>query len=194
MAPAVPWARVDISPAAVTGSFPALYGTTADWVTGVDILTVDSQGKVALRNCTAKQDADLLRACRGAGGGNFGVIVDYIFDNLPPAPQEVMVSNMIFPWAEMTEEKFHQIFDAFGGYFATRGKDPETWGLFSIIEANHKARGYLRIEVQFCNPDGTCKDTKVMDEFLALFRRLQAFGRIAGRAGQQSSRGELRAA
>ncbi len=97
------------------------------------------------------------------------LIVDYVFDKLPPAPQEVMVSSLIFPWAEMTEEKFHQIFDAFGGYFSTRGNDPETWGLFSIIEANHKARGYLRIEVQFCNPDGTCKDTKVLDEFLTRF-------------------------
>ena len=80
-----------------------------------------------------------------------------------------MSSNLIFPWAEMTEEKFTKIFNAFGGYFATRGKDPETWGLFSIIEANHKARGYLRISVQFCNPDGTCRNTKVLDEFLSLF-------------------------
>jgi FAD/FMN-containing dehydrogenase len=151
------------------GLVSRLYGTTADWVTGVDILTVDSQGKVALRRSTQTQDADLLRACRGAGGGNFGVIVDYVFEKLPPAPQEVMSSNLVFPWAEMTEEKFAKIFNAFGGYFATRGKDPETWGLFSIIEANHKARGYLRISVQFCNPDGTCRDTKVLDEFLSLF-------------------------
>ena len=151
------------------GFVSRLYGTTADWVTGVEILTVDAKGKVALRTCTAKQDADLLRACRGAGGGNFGVIVGYIFDQLPPAPQEVMVANMIFPWAEMSEEKFAGIFDAFGNYFATRGQDPETWGLFAVIEANHKARGYVRVSAQFCNPDGTCKETKVLDEFLALF-------------------------
>jgi FAD/FMN-containing dehydrogenase len=151
------------------GFVSRLYGTTADWVTGVDILTVDSKGKVALLTCTAKQDGDLLRACRGAGGGNFGVIVDYLFEHLPPAPQEVMVSNLNFPWAEMTEGKFAKIFDAFGNYFATRGQDPETWGLFSIIEANHQARGYVRVSVQFCNPDGTCKDTKELDEFLALF-------------------------
>jgi FAD/FMN-containing dehydrogenase len=151
------------------GFVSRLFGTTADWVTGVEILTVDSQGKVALRTCTAKQDPDLLRACRGAGGGNFGLIVNYLFDHLPPAPQEVLVSNMIFPWSEMTEEKFAKIFSVFGNYFATRGKDPDTWGLFSILEANHQARGYLRIDTQFCNPDGTCKDTTVIDEYLALF-------------------------
>lgn len=157
------------------GLVSRLYGTTADWVTGVDILTVDSKGDVALRRCTATEDADLVRACRGAGGGNFGMIVDYVFEKLPPAPQEVMSSNLIFPWAEMTEEKFAKIFNAFGGYFATRGKDPETWGLFSIIEANHKARGYLRISVQFCNPDGTCRNTKVLDEFLSLFDDCKPF-------------------
>ena len=155
------------------GFLSRLYGTTADWVSGVDILTVDSKGKVELRTCTAKQDADLFRACRGAGGGNFGVIVDYIFDRLPPAPQEVMVSNLIFPWAEMTEDKFTKIFDAFGRYFATRGQDPETWGLFGVIEANHKESGFMRVSAQFCNPDGTCKDTKVLDEFLALFDALK---------------------
>jgi len=151
------------------GFVSRLYGTTADWVSGVEILTVDAKGKVTLRTCTAKQDPDLLRACRGAGGGNFGVIVNYLFDRLPQAPQEVAVSNLIFPWSEMTEEKFAKIFEAFGNYFATRGQDPETWGLFSILEANHQARGYLRLETQFCNPDGTCKDTKVLDEYLALF-------------------------
>lgn len=151
------------------GFVSRLYGTTADWVTGVEILTVDSKGKVALRTCTAKQDADLLRACRGAGGGNFGVIVDYFFDKLPPAPQEVMISTMIFPWAEMTEGKFAGILHAFGDYFATKGQDPDTWGLFGVIEANHQTSGFMRVSAQFCNPDGTCKDTKVLDEFLARF-------------------------
>lgn len=151
------------------GFVSRLHGTTADWVSGVEILTVDSAGKVALRTCNTKQDADLFRACRGAGGGNFGLIVTYTFEKLPPAPQEVMVSNMIFPWAEMSEDKFARIFDAFGSYFATRGQDPDTWGLFAVIEANHKASGYMRVSAQFCNPDGTCKETKVLDEFLALF-------------------------
>jgi len=151
------------------GLVSRLYGKSADWVTGVDILTVDTKGKVSLRTCNAGQDADLLRACRGAGGGNFGLIVDYRFDHLPPAPQEVMALNMFFSWSEMTEEKLGKILNAFGGYFATRGQEEETWGLFSIIEAYHQTHGYVRVGVQFCNPDGTCKDTKVLDEYLSLF-------------------------
>lgn len=154
------------------GAVSRLFGTAADWVTGVDILTVDGSGKVNLRTCTAKQDADLLRACRGGGGGNFGVIVDYVFDELPRAPQEVIMWEMIFPWAEMTEKKFTKILDTYGNYFATRGHDPETWGLMCFFIVNHKASGYLRLSVQFCNPDGMCRDTKVLDEFLAPFQEL----------------------
>jgi FAD/FMN-containing dehydrogenase len=155
------------------GLVSRLFGITADWVTGVQILTVNAAGKVELRTCSSNQDADLLRACRGAGGGNFGVIVNYLFDELPPAPEEVLVSYMMFPWSEMTEEKFTKIFSTFGNYFATRGQDPETWGLFSIVEANHKARGYLSIHTQFCNPNGTARDAKVFDEYLALFDSCQ---------------------
>lgn len=154
------------------GAVSRLYGTAADWVTGVDILTVDGSGKVNLRSCNAKQDADLLRACRGGGGGNFGVIVDYAFDELPRAPQEVILWQVIFPWAEMTEAKFTKVLDTYGNYFATRGRDPETWGLMCFFMANHKSGGFLRLSVQFCNPDGTCRDTKVLEEFLAPLQAL----------------------
>jgi len=151
------------------GFVSRLYGTTADWLTAVDILTVDAKGKVTLRTCSATQDSDLFRACRGGGGGNFGLIVDYVFDKLPPAPQEVMLANMFFPWAEMTEEKFAKILDTFGSYFATRGQDSETWGMFAVIEANHQSSGFISLSTQFCNPDGTCQNTKPLDEFLGLF-------------------------
>lgn len=151
------------------GLLSRLMGITADWITEVDILTVDSSGKVTPRKVNAKNDADLFRACRGGGGGNFGVITDYVFDKLPPAPEAVMISNLSFPWVDMTEEKFAKILSTFGNYFATRGQDPDTWGLFAVMELNHKMNGRLGISVQFCNPDGTCKDTKVLEEFLNLF-------------------------
>ena len=72
----------------------------------------------------------------------------------------------------MTEKKFTKILDTYGNYFATRGHDPETWGLMCFFIVNHKATGFLRLSVQFCNPDGTCRDTKVLDEFLAPFQDL----------------------
>ncbi|MEO6909357.1 MAG: BBE domain-containing protein [Edaphobacter sp.] len=151
------------------GLLSRLHGITSDWISEVDILTVDAKGKVVPLTANSKQYPDLFRACRGGGGGNFGVITDYVFEKLPPAPQEVMISNLSFPWAGMTEEKFAKIMSTFGNYFATRGKDPDTWGLFGVMELNHKTSGRLGISVQFCNPDGTCKDLRVLNEFLDLF-------------------------
>ncbi|HZY62160.1 MAG TPA: BBE domain-containing protein [Edaphobacter sp.] len=151
------------------GLLSRLQGLTCDWLSEVDILTVDAKGKVVQRRANNKQDADLLRACRGGGGGNFGVITNYVFDKLPPAPEEVIISNLSFPWATMTEEKFAKILDTFGNYSATRGQEPDTWGLSPVMVLNHKMNGHIGISVQFCNPDGTCKDLKVLNEFLDLF-------------------------
>ena len=151
------------------GILSRLFGLTTDWVSEIEILTVAGNGDVVPRTINARHDADLFRACRGVGGGNYGVITDYIFDKLPPAPQEVTISNLSFSWADMTEEKFARIMNAYGNYFATRGKDPDTWGLFTGMNVSHKSSGRIAIEAQFCNPDGTCKDLSVLHEFLNLF-------------------------
>ncbi len=107
--------------------------------------------------------------CRGGGGGNFGVITNYVFEKLPPAPQEIMLAHMSFSWADMTEEKFAKILTAFSTYFETRGQEPDAWGLFAVMGLNHKSTGTFGINVHFCNPDGTCKDLRVLNEFLNLF-------------------------
>ena len=151
------------------GVLSRLFGLTTDWVSEIEILTVAANGDVVPRTINARHDADLFRACRGVGGGNFGVITDYIFDTLPPAPQEVTFASLSFSWTDMTEEKFAKILNAYGNYFATRGKDPDTWGLFTVMNMSHKNSGRIAIVVQFCNPDGTCKDLSVLHEFLNLF-------------------------
>jgi FAD/FMN-containing dehydrogenase len=151
------------------GLLSRLQGLTVDWLSAVDILTVDAKGKVVPRRVDRNHDADLFRACRGAGGGNFGVITNYYFDKLPPAPQEVMTAYISFGWAGMTQERFATILNVYGNYWETRGKDPDTWGLFTLLGLTHQSAGRLGISVQFCNPDGTCKDLRVLNEFLELF-------------------------
>src|SRR5580698_3057946 len=84
------------------GLLSRLHGLTCDWLTAVDILTVDAKGKVVARTVDAKHDPDLFRACRGAGGGNFGVITSYQFGKLPAAPVEVMQAHVQFLWADLT--------------------------------------------------------------------------------------------
>lgn len=152
------------------GLLSRLHGLTCDWLSAVDILTVDAGGKVVPRRVDAKHDPELFRACRGAGGGNFGIITNYLFEELPPAPQEVITANISFSWAEMNEEKFDTILKTYGHYWETRGKDPDTWGMFTLFAITHRSAGHFGINIQFCNPDGTCKDLSVLNEFVALFQ------------------------
>ncbi len=151
------------------GLLSRLHGLTCDWLTAVEILTVDGKGQVVARRVDAEHDPDLFRACRGAGGGNFGVITSFEFDKLPQAPEEVIDANFSFAWAEMTEERFVPILIKFGEYWASRGRDPETWGMFSVLSLAHRASGRFGISVQFCNPDGTCGDLTVLNEYLDRF-------------------------
>jgi FAD/FMN-containing dehydrogenase len=51
------------------------YGLTCDNVQALTIVTPDGR----LRRCDAHNDADLFWACRGGGGGNFGVVTSFDF-------------------------------------------------------------------------------------------------------------------
>jgi FAD/FMN-containing dehydrogenase len=84
------------------GVLSRLHGLTVDYLSAVEILTVDGKGHVALRRIDKDHDPDLFRACRGGGGGNFGVITGFLFDRLPAAPSEVVNSHLSFDWATMT--------------------------------------------------------------------------------------------
>ena len=151
------------------GLLSRLHGVTVDWLSAVDIVTIDSHGKALLLRAGKSQHPDLFRACRGAGGGNFGVITSYYFDQLPNAPQEVVTGGVSFDWDSMSETRFVDILSKFGDYWATRGKQEDTWGLFSILNLSHRSGGFLHLSFQFCNPDGTCRDLAVINEFLDRF-------------------------
>lgn len=152
------------------GVLSRMYGLTVDWLSAVDILTVDASGTVVKRRVDAKNDPDLFRACRGAGGNNFGIITAYYFDKMPTAPREVVNVHMAFPWEDMTPERFEAILTTYGHYFETRGNDPDTWGMFTGLGLSHRSSGNVGIGVQFCNPDGTCDDLKALNEFIDLFQ------------------------
>lgn len=151
------------------GLLSRLHGLTVDWISEVEIATVDQAGKVQLRRVNAKQDPDLFRACRGAGGGNYGVITGFLFDKLPKPPKEVVGGGIGFDWQTMSEQQFVDIVLTFGDYWATRGKDEDTWGMFGMMGLSHSSTGHFGVSLQFCNPDGTCDDLSVANEFLDRF-------------------------
>ena len=81
-----------------------------------------------------------------------------------------MLARISWAWADMTPERFTKILTTFGDYWETRGKDPDTWGMFAVLVVSHQAGGRFGMSVQFCNPDGTCKDLSVLTEYLDRFQ------------------------
>jgi FAD/FMN-containing dehydrogenase len=153
------------------GVLARLRGLTVDWVSSVDILTVNSAGKVVPRTADRNRDPDLFRALRGGQGSNFGLITAFSFDQLPPAPSEVMHASLSFDWATMTPEKFVDIVVTYGKYWEDHDQDKATWGLFGSMGLSAKPGGRININALFTNPDGTVKDLSVLIDFLDRFQR-----------------------
>jgi FAD/FMN-containing dehydrogenase len=76
----------------------------------------------------------------------------------------------------MTEDQFVDLLTVYGDYWLTRGRDKDTWGLFALLGVGPQhPNGYLGLNVQFCQPDGTVNDLSVLDEFLARFNPFHPF-------------------
>ena len=75
------------------GVFGRKYGLTSDNVRSVDVVTADSR----LVRANEHDHTELLWACRGGGGGNFGIATSFTFD-VHPMP-EVTLFTLQYPWA-----------------------------------------------------------------------------------------------
>ena len=104
-------------------------GTTADNVLSVQIVTADGR----ILTCDRTKHADLYWACRGGGGGNFGVVTSFRFRIHPVTQASYFV--LTWPWASMNDVV------AAWQRFAPRAPD----GLFSICRL---ATGATRPSVQ----------------------------------------------
>ncbi len=144
-------------------------GLTVDYLTAVDIVTVQHNGKVVPLHVDRTHHPDLFRALRGGGGASFGVITNFYFDKLPAAPRQLSSAGVSFAWDTMTEDKFIEIAQTYGNYFATRGTEPDTWPMFNMMGLSHKVpNGRISVTATWHDKDGT-NDLRVPTEFLDLF-------------------------
>ncbi|MBB5061824.1 FAD-binding protein [Granulicella mallensis] len=151
------------------GILSRLYGITVDWLSAVDILTVDAAGKVVPLHVDSNHHPELFRALRGGQGSNFGLITGFTFNQLPPAPFEIMQAAVSFDWETMTPERFVKILTTYGKYWEENDQNKETWGLFGYMGITSRSSGRFGISTVFTNPDGTVKDVSVLADFLDRF-------------------------
>jgi FAD/FMN-containing dehydrogenase len=69
------------------------YGLTCDNVKSLQIVTADGQ----IRTANASTNSDLFWACRGGGGGNFGVVTSFTFTTHPAG--EIILFFLSWPWS-----------------------------------------------------------------------------------------------
>ncbi len=70
------------------------YGLTCDNVTSLQIVTADGQ----VRTASASTNSDLFWACRGGGGGNFGVVTSFTFTTHPAG--DIILFFLSWPWSQ----------------------------------------------------------------------------------------------
>ncbi|MFY9931974.1 MAG: FAD-dependent oxidoreductase, partial [Streptosporangiaceae bacterium] len=68
------------------------YGLTCDNVSSLQIVTADGQ----VRTCDGSQNSDLFWACRGGGGGNFGVVTSFTYRTHPAG--DIILFFLSWPW------------------------------------------------------------------------------------------------
>jgi FAD/FMN-containing dehydrogenase len=69
------------------------YGLTCDAMSSVQVVTADSRVVTA----DTEHDDDLFWACRGGGGGNFGIATEFGFETFPT--RAVTLFTLHWPWA-----------------------------------------------------------------------------------------------
>jgi len=70
------------------------YGLTSDNVLSLEIVTADGQ----VRTASPARNPDLYWACRGGGGGNFGVVTSFTFRTHPVG--EIALFFLSWPWSQ----------------------------------------------------------------------------------------------
>ncbi len=153
------------------GLLSRLHGTTVDWLSGVDILVPAADGKSLIpkhvNKDSERDDYRLFVACRGAGGGNFGIITNYYFDELPEAPSKAYWISIQLPWDKWeSKEQFGNFLNAYWKWYSDHdskwnNEDPAvaSGGLFSLLVLQHKTSGPSVLSVQYTSMDGTIDET-----------------------------------
>jgi FAD/FMN-containing dehydrogenase len=112
-------------------------GLTLDSLLGVRIVTADGE----LRTVNGNSDPDLLWALRGGGGGNFGVVTDFVF-RVHPLPTAASYFEVLWPWSAADE--------AIAAWQAWAPHAPDT--VTSILHLNAGARPSIEANGQFMGP------------------------------------------
>ncbi|GAA1869696.1 FAD-binding protein [Myceligenerans crystallogenes] len=136
------------------GLLSRLHGLVVDHLSAVDVVTWNASSNSAeLHRVSAsspsQDEQDLFWALRGAGCGNFGVILRYWFDELPEAPEFASIYTLSWDWASVDQGSFADLLASYAEFVSIM---PETD--FSLLKLTHVSAGQLGMVLQAVSPPG----------------------------------------
>ncbi|QKE75051.1 FAD-binding oxidoreductase [Arthrobacter citreus] len=122
------------------GMLSRLYGLTCDNLLEVEIAVSNGKEKAKIIKANKKQNSDLFWACRGGGGGNFGIVTSLKYK--VHSISNVSIFSIIWEWND-----FEAAFDAWQK-FATNTDNRLT----SEIELRSKQANQIIAQGEFVGP------------------------------------------
>ena len=130
------------------------YGLTVDYISEIEVVIPSANGfKAVVAN--ENQNQDLFVALRGGGGGSFGVITQYKFQNLPPAFQNADLFAVAINWTDIESAKTLQsILDLYAAYCGNMGTSTKrsdqqlSKNIFVLGKFTHKTSKQIAFVIQ----------------------------------------------
>jgi aclacinomycin oxidase len=135
-------------------------GLAADYLYGVEVVTVDAKGRARPVMATREEsdpNRELWWAHTGGGGGNFGVVTRYWFRSpgaagddptalLPRAPDSVTTFKLALDWSDLDEASFVRLLRNHGAWCeANSGADSPNATLWTLLELHRRQFGKIFI-------------------------------------------------
>ncbi len=126
------------------GVFSRAYGLTCDQTESVTIVAADGM----VHQCGPDNDEDLYWACRGGGGGNFGVVTGFEFQ-VQPIPDAITLFTLEWPWAAASS-----VVDAWIRWVPLT--PPELWANCQLYSSGVVGSGSIKVTGVFIGPVSQC--------------------------------------
>lgn len=79
------------------------YGLCVDNLLSLNIITPDGKLRKVGHDSSTKEDKDIFWACRGGGGGNFGIVTEMEMRVRKPHSEKMLVGQITFPMEQAVE-------------------------------------------------------------------------------------------
>ena len=156
-------------------------GLAADYLYGVEVVTVDEDGRAGIVVATREAsdpNRELWWAHTGGGGGNFGVVTRYWFrvpdasgDGaaalLPRAPESITTLRAEWNWGDIDQAAFRRLMQNHGAWCEQNsGADSPNASLFTLLEIHRRQFG--KVIVRGVSTAGSQAERQIEEHLAAL--------------------------